>query len=113
MFILSNQRDSNLWIHVVEDTEHPSLVRTRWDVTKVVGPLDFFVPESVWEPKSDLCQRKKENISTQIRKTTSHRKRFLKNSSHDLLYDPSSQTVDRFLFPLRKWRMELNQVLLE
>lgn len=78
MFILSNQRDSNLWIHVVEDTEHPSLVRTRWDVTKVVGPLDFFVPESVWEPKSDLCQRKKENISTQIRKQPLTEKDFSK-----------------------------------
>lgn len=45
---------TNLWLHVIEDTEHASLVRTRWYVTKVVCPLDFVVPESVRELKSDL-----------------------------------------------------------
>ena len=46
--------ETNLWIHVIEDAEHASLFRSRWDVTKVVCTLDLFVPESVRELKSNL-----------------------------------------------------------
>lgn len=60
MLVLWLTRETNLWIHVIEDTEHASLVRTWWDVTKVVCPLDFVVPESVRELKSNL------QIQTQI-----------------------------------------------
>lgn len=45
---------TNLWLHVIEHTEHASLVRTWRYMTKVVCPLDFFVPESVRELKGDL-----------------------------------------------------------
>lgn len=45
---------TNLWLHVIEHTEHASLVRTWRYMTEVVCPLDFFVPESVRELKGDL-----------------------------------------------------------
>lgn len=110
---------TNLWLHVIEHTEHASLVRTWWYVTKIICPLDFVVPESVRELKSDLKEDFFKIILKRLqraghRKTTcSEDTQIFYLSIFDLLYDAGSQAVDRFQFPFRKWRVELDHVLLK
>lgn len=50
----NDENTTNLWVHVIENTEHSSLLGNWGDVTKVVGPLDFAVPESVRKLKRNL-----------------------------------------------------------
>lgn len=43
-----------LWIHVIENTEEPTLAGIGWNVTKEISSLYFTVPKSIWKLQGNL-----------------------------------------------------------
>lgn len=121
---------SDLWSHVVKHTEHAPLLWTRGNATKIIRSLHLTVPEPVGELQCNLEPKKNPVITYThsrsckcsyisaifcclLRLSLCCMLGITQSINVYLLNNSGPQAVYGFELPVWKWRVKLDDVLLQ